>query len=96
MIYIIKTCVKCIYFLQKQNNQLCRPNIDPKKNNDIESCDDSEKNEEEYETTMNVESIAFYNFLYITFSEMYKYIYVTVILFTYVFIFYVMIELYSL
>lgn len=95
MIYIIKSCVKCIYFLQKHNNQLlCRSNIDPKKNNDIESCDDSEENDEE--NMLDIERLAFYNFIYIMFSEMYKYIYVTVILLTYVFIFYVMIELYSL
>lgn len=98
MIYIIKTCVKCIYFLQKHNNQLlCRSNTDPKKNNDIESRDDSEENDEE--NMLDIERLDFYNFLYIYVTmccEMYTYIYVTVILFTYIFIFYVMIQLYSL
>lgn len=99
MIYIIKSCVKCIYFLQKQKNGLlCRPNIDPKKNNDIESCDDtdSEENEEQYETVMNVESLAVYNFIYIMCCEMYKYLYIIAIILTYIFIFYVMIEVYGL
>jgi len=96
MLYIIKYCVKCIYCLQMYNNHpiLCYETKDPKKNNDIESCDDNDSHENE--NMIHIERLAFYNFLYLMCCEMYKYIYITVILFTYIFIFYVMIELYGL
>jgi hypothetical protein len=96
MLYIIKYFVKCIYCLQKYNNHqiLCYENKDPKKNNDIESCDDNDS--QENENMIDIERLAFYNFLYIISCEMYKYLYIIAIIVTYIFIFYVMIELYSL
>jgi hypothetical protein len=94
MLFIIKSCVKCIYHFQKYNKILCSPKIDPKKNNDIESCDDtdSEDNGQQYENT--TESIVFYNFIYITYCELYKYMLTFTLILMYIFIFYIIYDLY--
>jgi uncharacterized membrane protein len=94
MLYIIKSCVKCIYYLQKYNyNQiLCKPNIDPKKNNDIESCDDV-SSEEDVKMIEN-NSFTIYNFIHHVCCELYEYILKLVIILIYIFIFYIIYEVY--
>lgn len=93
MLFIIKSSVKCIYYFQKYNKMLCSPKMDPKKNNDIESCDDTES-EDNGENNMDIESIVFYNFMYITYCELYKYTLKFAFILMYIFIFYTIYELY--
>lgn len=94
MIYIIKCCVKCMYCFQKCNcnKTLCRPNMDPKKNNDIESCDSDEENNDNM--IIEHKSFTIYNFLQYIYCELYEYILKLIIIITYIFIFYIIYELY--
>lgn len=94
MLYIIKSCVKCIYCIQKCNcnETLCCSNNDPKKNNDIESYDD--ESYEEDENIIENQQFTIYNFLQHIYCEIYEHILKLIIIITYIFIFYTIYDLY--
>lgn len=91
MLFIIKSCVKCIYYFQKYNKILCTPKIDPKKNNDIESCDVS--SEEDINMIEN-QPFTIHNFIHHACCELYKYMLKFAFILMYIFIFYTIYELY--